>query len=416
VHDRPVHVPCDDSVVRVVDGAVVPLRRSRGHVPLPVELPVEAPPLLAVGGELKNTFCVARGRHAWLGQHIGDMGSVETLVAFERSIAQLRSLYDLAPTVVAADLHPGYHTTAWAERAGLGPVHHVQHHHAHLASLLAEHGEPVETRVVGLVLDGTGYGPDGTVWGGEVLVGGYAAVARVGHLRAVAMPGGDVTVRRPYRAALAHLRAAGIAWDADLAPVAAAGADGPAELAVLARQLERGVGCATTSSAGRLFDAVASLLGVRQVATYEAQAAMALEELAVQGAAVPAPYRCALDARDGVLELDPRSVLAALVRDRRAGVVAAASAAGFHRALADGLVEMAALAAARDGCSTVGLTGGVFQNAVLARAVGAGLADRGLRVLTHRVVPPNDGGLALGQAAVVAARAHLDIHPGNGEV
>jgi hydrogenase maturation protein HypF len=181
VHDRPIHVPCDDSVMRVVGGAPLPLRRSRGYAPLPVRLPADAPAVLAVGGELKNTFCLARGHDAWLGQHIGDMGSVASLAAFERSTAQLRSLYGVEPAVVAADLHPGYHTTAWAERSGPGPVRRVQHHHAHLAALLAEHGEPVDAEVIGVVFDGTGYGADGTIWGGEILVGGYAAVERAGH-------------------------------------------------------------------------------------------------------------------------------------------------------------------------------------------------------------------------------------------
>jgi hydrogenase maturation protein HypF len=398
VHDRPIHVPCDDSVMRVVGGAPLPLRRSRGYAPLPVRLPADAPAVLAVGGELKNTFCLARGHDAWLGQHIGDMGSVASLAAFERSTAQLRSLYGVEPAVVAADLHPGYHTTAWAERSGPGPVRRVQHHHAHLAALLAEHGEPVDAEVIGVVFDGTGYGADGTIWGGEILVGGYAAVERAGHLQPVPLPGGDAAVRRPYRSALSHLWSAGIDWRADLPPVAAAGPD---ELRVLARQLERGVGCVATSSAGRLVDAIASLLDVRHTVTYQAQAAMALEELAVAGAAEPASYRFAV--RGG--EIDPRPVLAAVVGDRRTGVPAAAIAAGFHAALAQAVAEVAAAARVGTGATTVGLTGGVFQNAVLATGARARLEDRGFRVLTHSLVPPNDGGIALGQVAVVAARA-----------
>ncbi|HET9608323.1 MAG TPA: carbamoyltransferase HypF, partial [Acidimicrobiales bacterium] len=371
-----------------------------GYAPLPVRLPGGAPPALAVGGELKNTFCLAQGHDAWLGPHIGDMGSVASLAALERSTAQLRSLYGVEPAVVAADLHPGYHTSAWAERSGPGPVQRVQHHHAHLAALMAEHGEPVDAEVIGVVFDGTGYGADGTVWGGEILVGGYTAVERVGHLRPVPLPGGDAAVRRPYRSALAHLWSAGIDWRPDLPPVAAAGAD---ELRALARQLERGVGCVATSSAGRLVDAIASLLDVRHTVTYEAQAAMALEELAAAGAADPAPYSFAV--RGG--EIDPRPVLAAVVGDRRAGVPAAAVAAGFHAALAHAVADVAAVARDLTGATTVGLTGGVFQNAVLATGARARLEHRGFRVLTHALVPPNDGGIALGQVAVVAARAGL---------
>ena len=402
VHDRLIHVPCDDSVVRVVDGCVLPIRRSRGYAPMPVRLPVAAPPMLGVGGELKNTFCMARGRDAWLSQHIGDMGSIETLAAFELSTRQLRALYAVAPALVAADMHPGYQTSAWAERCGLGPVHAVQHHHAHLAALLAEHGEPLDAQVIGVVFDGTGYGTDSTIWGGEVLVGGYANVTRAAHLKAVQLPGGDATIARPYRAALAHLCSAGIAWDADLPCVAAASGE---ELDVLARQLERRFHCVPSSSMGRLFDSVASVIGVRHAVSYEAQAALELEQLAIDGAGAARAYAFALDG--GVL--DPAPVLAALVEDVRAGVAVAAMAAGFHLAVASATADLVVAIAARTGITTVGLTGGVFQNAVLTTTIRAALMVAGLRVLTHSLVPPNDGGLALGQVAVVAARlAHTE--------
>jgi hydrogenase maturation protein HypF len=402
VHDRPIHVPCDDSVVRVVDHQVLPIRRSRGHTPIPIRLPVDVAPALAVGGELKNTFCLARHRDAWLSQHIGDMGTVETLAAFERSVGQFRSLFGVTPVVVAADGHPAYHGTRWAEeQAGLGAVTPVQHHHAHLAALLAEHGEPLDATVVGVVFDGTGYGVDGTIWGGEILVGGYRSVSRAGYLRPFPLPGGDAAIRRPYRVALALLAAAGIDWDDDLPPVTAAP---PAELDGLRRQLQRGSHCVPTSSMGRLFDAVASLIGVRHVVTYEAQAAMELEELAVQGAEQPVTYRFAVD--QGVI--DPAPVLVAMVADLRRGVPAAAIAAGFHDAVAEAVAALAGVVAAGAGIRDVGLTGGVFQNAVFTTKLRRRLHERGLRVLTHSLVPPNDGGLALGQMAVLAAR----LHPG----
>ena len=394
-HDRPIHVPCDDSVVRVVGGDELPIRRSRGYTPLPVRLPFDAPPSLAVGGELKTTFCLASGPSAWMSQHIGDMGSVETLAAFERSTAQFQALYGVSPELVVADLHPGYHTRQWAERQVAEPVL-VQHHHAHVASLMAEHAVPADEAVVGVVFDGTGYGPDGAIWGGEILVAGYAAFERAAHLANVPLPGGDATIRRPYRAALAHLRAAGIPWDDDLPPVTAA-ADG--ELDVLRRQLERGTRCVPTSSMGRLFDAVSSLLGLRQTVTYEAQAAIELEALAT---------RADLDAAP-VYAFGPgfsaTPLLRAIVNDLRQGRDQALIAAGFHRAVATEVADAARRIRARTGIARVGLTGGVFQNALLTLLTRSQLTGDGFDVMTHRVVPPNDGGLALGQIAVAAAQA-----------
>ncbi len=278
-HDRPIHAACDDSVVRVVDGAAQPVRRSRGYAPLPVRLPLDAPPLLAVGGELKTTLCLASGRRAWMSQHIGDTANLETLELLARVADTLASLARIEPEAVVADLHPGYLSRGWAERraaeAGV-PLRLVQHHHAHLASLLAEHGVPPDVPVLGFAFDGTGYGPDGTIWGGEVLLGGYAAAERVGHLAPVALPGGDAATRRPARSALAHLHAAGLSWDDRLPAVAAAD---DTERRVVGRMLDRGAGCTPTTSMGRLFDAVAALAGVCQDATYEGQAAIELEAL-----------------------------------------------------------------------------------------------------------------------------------------
>jgi hydrogenase maturation protein HypF len=406
LHDRPIHVPCDDSVAELEPGTghALPLRRSRGYAPLPVRLPFAAAPTLAVGGELKNTFCLAAGDDAFVSQHIGDMGSLETWGAFGRAVEQLSCLYGIDAAQRAADAHPLYQTRRWAEE-GSGPgvtgVATVQHHHAHVAALMAEHGVPADARVVGVAFDGTGFGSDGSIWGGEILVAGYGDFERVAHLRAVPLPGGDAAVRRPCRAALAHLWAAGIGWDDDLPPVAATTA---AERDVVARQLERGVGCTMTSSMGRLFDAVSSLLGLRHVAGYEAQAAMELQWSAErwlrQGSAVPS-YRFAL-ADDA---FDPAPVLRALVADVRAGLPAPAAAVGFHDAVAHLVAELAHREHERLGIDTVGLTGGVFQNVVLVGLVRHELEAHGLQVLTHRVVPPNDGGLALGQAAVAGYRA-----------
>ncbi len=401
LHDRPIHVPCDDSVLEVdpATGRELPLRRSRGYAPLPVRLPFSAAPTLAVGGELKNAFCLAAGRDAFMSQHIGDMGSVETWAAFERSTRQLSGLYDIRAAQLSADLHPGYQTRRWAHESSAVPVAEVQHHHAHIASVMAEHGVAPGRRVIGMAFDGTGFGTDGTIWGGEVLVAGYDGFIRVGHLRQVPLPGGDAAIRRPCRAALAHLWAAGIAWADDLPAVAAMA---PEERAVLVRQLEGGTGCVPTSSMGRLFDAVASLLGLRHEATYEAQAAMELQWAAEEAvaSAPPLPYR--FDLRGD--ELDPSPVLRALVADLRRGAGTSAMAAGFHAAVARLIGDVAALEHARTGIDVVALSGGVFQNALLLGLARRELEARHLEVLTHRAVPPNDGGLALGQAAVAGYR------------
>ena len=398
-HDRPIHVPCDDSVVRVDDGTPLLLRRSRGYAPMPVPLPVDTTAILAVGGELKNTFCIARGRRAWLSQHIGDMGSLETLRAFDRSLEQFQSLYRVDPLTVVSDLHPAYHTTTWADSAAIDDRVRVQHHHAHLAALLAEHGRGIDSRVIGIVFDGTGFGLDESIWGGEVLVGGYLDTVRFAHLRSVPLPGGDAAVRKPYRSALAHLWSAGIEWGDDL-PCVAIVPD--PERRLLSQQFETGAMTVPTSSMGRLFDAVASILGIRHIVTYEAQAAMELEESARAGLTDDPPmYRFDV----GVDEIDPRPVVRALVCDLRRGVSTAACAAGFHLAVANAVVSTALAARETSGLTEVGLTGGVFQNAVLTSLTRARLAADGFGVLTHRLVPPNDGGLALGQVAVAAARS-----------
>ncbi|MHA6780956.1 carbamoyltransferase HypF [Pseudonocardia saturnea] len=409
-HDRPIHVPCDDSVVRVVDGQELPIRRSRGYAPLPVDLGREVPPVLAVGGELKNTFCLTDGRLAFCSAHVGDMGTLETLRAYERAVGQLTGLR-ARPQRLAADLHPSYRTRAWAEdHAGDRPLDLVQHHHAHVVSLLAEHGRLGEP-VVGVAFDGTGYGVDHTIWGGEILLLGPDShrFVRAGHLAPVLLPGGDAAVRHPRRMALSHLHAGGVAWDADLPPVAACD---DAERRLLASQLASGTGCVPTTSTGRLFDAVAALLGVRQTVTYEGQAAMELEALAASAelqeghlharrwheGGLPA---LRMGVADGVL--DPAPVLRGLVAGLRAGVPVPVLALGFHIAVADAVAEV--VTCVSSGVRLVGLTGGAFQNVLLLRLARQRLLEAGCTVLVHRVVPPNDGGLAVGQAAVSVLRA-----------
>jgi hydrogenase maturation protein HypF len=395
MHDREILVPCDDSVVRVVNGDELPIRRSRGYAPLPVALPVNVPPTLAVGADLKNTLAVADGKYAWLSQHIGDMDDLATLSAFDAAQRHLCALTGVEPEVVVADAHPGYRSTAWASRncAAL-PVRHVQHHHAHIASVMAEHGLDGSEKVLGFAFDGTGYGPDGAVWGGELLLADYKEYRRLAHLKYVPLAGGDISVLRPYRMALTHLWAAGIAWDPDLPPVLACPED---ERRVLRHQLETGLACAPTSSMGRLFDAVAALAGVRQEVAYEAQAAIELEGLS-RGVDGGSRYFFGVDTGRQPAVVDAAPLLSAVIADVFDGVCAAVIGARFHRAVADLIVDLAEASASLS--RTVALSGGVFQNALLLRLAVHGLQAKGFDVITHRHVPPNDGGIALGQLLV----------------
>lgn len=400
-HDRPIHVPCDDSVVRVIDDRELPIRRSRGYAPLPVDLGHDSPAVLAVGGELKNTFCLTDGSRAYMSGHIGDMETLETLRAFERAVGQLSEIRG-KPVRLAADLHPGYQTRSWAERhVGERPLDLVQHHHAHVVSLLAEHGRLGEP-IIGVSFDGTGFGCDKTIWGGEILALGQDThrFTRVGHLLPVPLPGGDTAVRNPWRMALSQLWIADIDWTPDLAPVTAATS---AELRATRSQLETGVGCVPCSSMGRLFDAVASLLGVRHRIDYEGQAAIELEVLAES---VDEPFQLRLlVGDDGVI--DPLGMIRELVAGLRAGAEPAVLAAGFHRAVAAAVADV--IGAVAGDVRLVGLTGGVFQNVLLLRACRRLLQQAGFEVLTHRTVPPNDGGLALGQAAVSVLTALEEV-------
>ncbi len=401
-HDRPIAVPCDDSVVRIAAGAQLPVRRSRGYAPLPVALPFALRPALAVGGDLKNTFCVGDGGYAWMSAHVGDMDDLATLRAFDGATAQLSRLTGVVPQLLIADRHPGYRSADWAARnAGGLPLAHVQHHHAHIASAMADAGHEGNDPVLGFAFDGTGYGEDGAVWGGEVLVADYDGFTRAAHLRYTPLPGGDAGVRNPCRMALSHLRTAGLGWDPELPSVAATT---PAERSVLSRQLETGLASVPTSSMGRLFDAVSSLAGVCHRIAYEAEAAMRFEGLARGALSSCGPgYAFAVtDSVDGPLQLDPAPVLAAAAADVLAGVDPAVVSARFHLAVADLVVTVAELLRARGGPATVALSGGVFLNALLTALCVERLAVAGFTVLRHRTVPPSDAGLALGQLAVAA--------------
>ncbi|MFE3738185.1 carbamoyltransferase HypF [Streptomyces sp. NPDC059134] len=405
-HDRPIRVPCDDSVSRFVAGAELPLRRSRGYAPLPLALPFEVPPLRAARADLKNTCAVGEGGYAWVSQHIGDLDDLSTVEALTLTADHLGLLTGVEPEQLVADRHPGYRSGVWARTHARGrAVRTVQHHHAHIASVMGEHGLGPGESVIGFAYDGTGHGGDGAVWGGEVLIAGYKSFQRAAHLAYVPLAGGDASVLRPYRMALAHLRAAGVTWDPELPPVAACPL---AEQRVLAHQFATDFGCVPTSSMGRLFDAVASLAGVVHEVAYEAEAAIALEGLARTAPPEPAGNAYAFGTRAAAgpgepVLADPGPVIRAVVSDVRAGVAPELIAARFHTAVAGLTADLADLCRTRTGLGVVALGGGVFQNAVLLDTTQRALEERDFTVLRPRLLPPNDGGLAFGQLLVAAS-------------
>lgn len=400
LHDREIAVPCEDSVVTVVDHQEVPIRRSRGYAPLPIPLPDDdGPSVLAVGAEVKNAFCITRGGFAFMSAHLGDMGSLESLEAFERSVDQLTNLHAARPEIVTADLHPSYSTRRWAEeyrRANSVELIAVQHHHAHVASLLADAGL-IGSPMIGVAFDGTGYGCDRTIWGGEILVVGADVTnfERAGHLESFALPGGDAAVHNPFRVALSLLREAGL--EPDL-PTLESVPDW--ERNVAWSQLGSGVGCVRSTSVGRLFDGVASLLGICHRATYEAQAAIELEAAARSAASA---FEIDVATTDGVIRLAP--FVSGVVEGLRSGAPLDEIALGFHVALGRATAQAVAHVAEGSSIGRAGLTGGVFQNRILLDLVRKELDALDIEVVTHRRVPPNDGGLALGQAVVARAQA-----------
>jgi hydrogenase maturation protein HypF len=412
-HDREIRARYDDTVTRVVAGRESLVRRARGYAPEALPIPVAAQrPILAVGAELKHTFTLARGGRAHVAPHNGDLEDVATHRAFTDGLAHLSRLLALEPEIAAHDRHPEYLSTKYAvaqfpadRRIG------IQHHHAHVASCAAEHG--ITTPFLGVAYDGLGMGDDGTLWGGELLVAdlvGYRRVARFGR---APLPGGALAVKRPYRMALGYLLGAEAVGAQGAAGIAGAlGLDGdlsagflsrldPREVAIVRTQVSRGLNAPLASSAGRLFDAAASFLGLRDLAEYEAQAAIDLELAAGARAAVALPY--VLGRVGDLLVYDPRPTLAALLEGQAAGRPAGVLAAAFHETIAELTRELCAAASADTGIRTVCLSGGVFQNRRLADALVRRLARDGFEVFINRLVPVNDGGISYGQAAIAAA-------------
>ena len=399
LHDREILQRCDDSIVRVADGEARVIRRARSYVPEPVFLPT---PLrrrvLACGGELKNTVALGRGTELFLSQHIGDLDNPAAYGFFEHCIRQLQDILEITPDLIACDLHPDYLSTKWALRQAGVPVVRVQHHHAHLVSAMAENG--VVDRTLGIILDGTGYGLDGNIWGGEVLVGDALGFERLAWLRPVAMPGGEAAIKEPWRMALSWLYATygPRLTDLRLPMLEAVGRD---RVAVVIKMIDQSINSPMTTSCGRLFDAVAAMLLLSMAINYEAQAAIALEMAA--GELSPEPYPIE-SLKDSSGEIDVRPLIERIVSDIESSRDTAEISARFHRSLAEYFVAAACRASEDYGIRRVALGGGVFQNRIFFEYTAARLRESGLEVLTHRTVPTNDGGLALGQAVIADAR------------
>jgi hydrogenase maturation protein HypF len=406
MHDRDIHTRTDDSVLRVLPNlGAYPLRRSRGYAPFPVHLPEAAPPILATGAHLKNTFCLTNGPYAFLSHHIGDLENYETLQSFEQGIAHFERLFRVKPEAIACDLHPDYLATRYAqeraERESL-PLIPVQHHHAHIAALMAEHGLDGSEPVIGVSFDGTGYGEDGNIWGGEFLLADYAGYKRLAHLGYFPLPGGDAATRRPSRTALGLLHALGLDWDDALPTHEDLCYEDRTAIRI---QLERKLNSPLTSSVGRLFDAAAALAGVRQRVNYEAQAAIEFESLADPDETVLYPFGFA----EG--QVDAAPAIQALVADVLAGKAIPQISARFHNGLAAMVRDVCASIRVETGASKVALSGGVWQNVTLLMKTIPLLQKAGLQVYIHHKVPANDGGLALGQAVIAAFQVRSQTSP-----
>lgn len=403
-HDRPIHMRCDDPVVRTLAGGTQFIRRSRGYAPAPINLSYEFPvPLLACGGHLKNTFCLGKGQQAFVSHHIGDLENLETLGSYRAGIEHFKRLFDITPKAVAYDLHPDYLATHYAQELEVPYKIGVQHHHAHIASVMAEHG--LTGPVIGLAADGTGYGPDGTIWGCEIITASLAGFERAGHLAYVPLPGGEMAVKQPWRMAAVYLSQVFGDSFLELEIPFVRGLD-QAKWKPLPRMIVKGINSPRCSSLGRLFDGVAALLGVRSEAVYEAQAAIELEaqaetETGWENKKVAYPFAIR-PGRPFILDVFP--LIEAIVGDLQRGVPVPSIAGRFHLTISEMLVAACLQVRTDTGLTTVALSGGVFQNRRLTQRLVERLEEGGFQTYLNRQVPPNDGGLSLGQAAVAAAR------------
>lgn len=393
-HNRRIHMRSDDSIVRVLAEEPLMLRRSRGYVPRAIKLPGAQGAVLALGAELKNTICLTKGDQATLSQHIGDLQNPAVVDSMLHTVAHLQQLLDVRPALVVHDLHPDYASTHAAQQMTGLPCLAVQHHHAHLASCLADNGRAA--KAIGVIFDGIGYGADGHIWGGEFLVGDYAGFERLGHLRELRLPGGDAATREPWRMALSLLYAT---YGADFPALGVFETIPAADRHLLLQMLVKGINAPWTSSCGRLFDAVAALVGLRLRVSYEGQAALALEMSVDEGEAVAGYDFTLLRTEQGIV-VDPAPMVRQLVADVQQGRAVGDISAAFHNGLAAAIVAVCSAIRNQWGPLPVALSGGVFQNAYLSSRTTLGLAAAGFEILVHRQVPPNDGGLALGQAVI----------------
>jgi len=397
VHNRPIHIRVDDSVLRLVENQPFFTRRSRGYAPDPIRMERSLPEMLACGAELKNTFCLSRDHYAFMSHHIGDLENYETLQSFEEGIQHYQRLFRIKPRSLAADLHPDYLSTKYAiERSCKEkiPLLQVQHHHAHLASCLADNRWNSTENVIGLIFDGTGYGTDGNIWGGEILVGSYTGFQRRFHLSETPLPGGDSAIRNPSKIALAHLHSSHLPWSDELAPVQAIT---EMERTILRSQIENRINCPLTTSMGRLFDAVASLIGIRQTATYEGQAAIELENCCAPSETGSYQFPLSADL------IQTNALFEQILADLRSGISQGVISARFHNGLALMCLNACQAIQKEIGIKTVALSGGVWQNTTLLKKTSVLLESGGFKVIRHHQVPTNDGGIALGQIMVASA-------------
>ncbi len=432
MHNRPIHIRSDDSVARNFRSVpnkkenddnrslkVTMIRRSRGYAPIPLTIPWEGIPMLATGAELKNAFCLTRDKYAFLSHHIGDMENYETLLSFEEGIYHYERLFKIIPEALAYDLHPNYLASRYAlkraDQDGI-PAFGVQHHHAHIAACMAENGLTTDQPVIGVSFDGTGYGEDGAIWGGEFLIADYANYTRFAHLAYAPLPGGDIAIRKPARIALAYLWQAELDWETDIAPVLFLSHQ---ELLALKSQLEKDVNTPKTSSVGRLFDAVAALINVRQEINYEAQAAIELEALVdpnedkaytfeyVFSDAKPT-NELSSHSKVNPVKIEHKPLFSEIITDLHDGVEKGRISARFHNGLALVVKNICVAMRYSSSINQVVLSGGVWQNLVLLQKTIKFLDEAGFEVLCHAAVPPNDGGLALGQVAIATHRIKND--------
>jgi hydrogenase maturation protein HypF len=394
MNNRPIHMRVDDSVTRVFEGQLYPIRRSRGYAPQSIPLPTSLHQILACGAELKNTFCLTRESQAFLSHHIGDLENYETLNSFETGIEHFKNLFRITPELIAADLHPDYLSSKYAverSEALALPLIRVQHHHAHLAACLVDNGWDSDESVIGLTFDGTGLGLDNVIWGGEVLIGNYRAFSRRFHLSELPLPGGDSAIRHPSKIALAYLLASGLDYPETLAPATSLCYE---ERTVLRSQIEHKINTPLTTSMGRLFDAVSAMIGIRQAATYEGQAAIELE--AICDPSEPDAYTIPFDG-DTILI---KPLLEQILQDWSSSIPQTAISARFHNGLARLSVELCKQIRSETSLETVALSGGVWQNMTLLTKTLALLRQEGFHPLIHRQVPTNDGGISLGQVMI----------------